>query len=88
MARPGNALPSEAAEQIADYFAATYRALGAIPSQQTLVMERFFDESGGMNSSCIRHLAIESIAPGTRAAKRFCRSSISSCKQRPPMMRS
>ena len=41
-------LPKDAAEQIGDYFADTYRALGALPSQQTLVMERFFDESGGM----------------------------------------
>src|SRR5213593_2155066 len=41
-------LPAEAAERIADYFANTYGTLGAIPSQQTLVMERFFDESGGM----------------------------------------
>src|SRR5207245_11808766 len=41
-------LPTLAAEQIADYFADTYRVLGAIPSQQTLVMERFFDESGGI----------------------------------------
>src|SRR3989440_2495916 len=40
-------LVPEAAQQVADYFADTYRALGAIPSQQTLVMERFFDESGG-----------------------------------------
>src|SRR5437868_2889741 len=41
-------LPQGAAEQLADYFADTYRSLGAIPSQQILVMERFFDESGGM----------------------------------------
>src|SRR5204863_590072 len=41
-------LPTQAAQQIGDYFADTYRALGTIPSQQTLVMERFFDESGGM----------------------------------------
>src|SRR5438067_1984874 len=41
-------LPQSAAEQIADYFADTYRSLGVIPSQETLVMERFFDESGGM----------------------------------------
>ncbi|PYL69322.1 MAG: ATP-dependent DNA helicase, partial [Verrucomicrobia bacterium] len=41
-------LPSKAAEQLGDYFADGYRSLGAIPSQQTLVMERFFDESGGM----------------------------------------
>src|SRR6184192_490037 len=30
-------LPATAAEQLADYFAATYRALGALPSQQILV---------------------------------------------------
>src|SRR2546425_2896666 len=41
-------LPPEAAEQLGDYFADGYRSVGAIPSQQTLVMERFFDESGGM----------------------------------------
>src|SRR5437762_3928039 len=41
-------LPQSAAEQIADYFADTYRSLGVIPSQETLVMERFFDEAGGM----------------------------------------
>src|SRR5438874_2257594 len=41
-------LPQSAAEQIADYFADTYRSLGVIPSPETLVMERFFDESGGM----------------------------------------
>src|SRR5207253_292717 len=40
-------LPTEAAQQIADYFADTYRALGALPSQQALVIERFFDDSGG-----------------------------------------
>src|SRR5205807_3113450 len=42
------ALPADAAQQIADYFADSYRALGTVPSQRTLVMERFFDESGGM----------------------------------------
>src|SRR5207248_1517556 len=41
-------VPQSAAEQITAYFADAYRSLGAIPSQQTLVMERFFDESGGM----------------------------------------
>src|SRR6266702_1949035 len=41
-------LPPDAAQQLADYFSDAYRAFGAIPSQQTLVMERFFDESGGM----------------------------------------
>src|SRR6202045_1767162 len=32
-------LPPEAVQQIADYFGEPYRALGAIPSQKTLVME-------------------------------------------------
>src|SRR5258705_301181 len=41
-------LPQNAAEQVAAYFADAYRSLGAIPSQHTLVLERFFDESGGM----------------------------------------
>src|SRR5262249_24984496 len=41
-------LPDSAARQLADYFSATHKALGALPSQDTLIMERFFDESGGM----------------------------------------
>src|SRR5438094_3241274 len=41
-------LSTQGAEQIAEYFGGSYRTFGAIPSQQTLVMERFFDESGGM----------------------------------------
>src|SRR5881296_3708963 len=35
-------LSAEAAQQLSDYFADAYRSLGAIPSQRTLVMERFF----------------------------------------------
>ncbi|MCI0356852.1 MAG: ATP-dependent DNA helicase, partial [Acidobacteria bacterium] len=38
----------EAAEQLAAYLEAGYKALGVMPTQDTLVMERFFDESGGM----------------------------------------
>jgi ATP-dependent Lhr-like helicase len=37
-----------AAQQAFEYLAAGRSALGVIPSQQTLVLERFFDESGGM----------------------------------------
>ena len=69
------ALPGHAAEQIADYFADTYRALGALPSQQTLVMERFFDESGGMQ--LVLHAPFGSRinrAWGLALRKRFCRS--------------
>src|SRR5881409_2708581 len=68
-------LPTEAAQQIADYFAATYRALGAHPSQQILVMERFFDESGGMQ--LVLHAPFGSRinrAWGLALRKRFCRS--------------
>ncbi len=68
-------LRTEAAEQIADYFADTYRALGAIPSQQTLVMERFFDESGGMQ--LVLHSPFGNRinrAWGLALRKRFCRS--------------
>ena len=68
-------LPSEAAQQIADYFADTYRALGAIPSQRTLVMERFFDESGGMQ--LVLHSPFGNRinrAWGLALRKRFCRS--------------
>jgi ATP-dependent Lhr-like helicase len=68
-------LPTEAAQQIADYFAATLRSLGAIPSQQTLVMERFFDESGGMQ--LVLHAPFGSRinrAWGLALRKRFCRS--------------
>jgi ATP-dependent Lhr-like helicase len=69
------ALPRHAAEQIGEYFADTYRALGALPSQQTLVMERFFDESGGMQ--LVLHAPFGSRinrAWGLALRKRFCRS--------------
>jgi len=68
-------LPGPAAQQIADYFADTCRALGTIPSQQTLVLERFFDESGGMQ--LVLHSPFGSRinrAWGLALRKRFCRS--------------
>jgi ATP-dependent Lhr-like helicase len=68
-------LPQNAAEQIAAYFADTYRSLGAIPSQETLVLERFFDESGGMQ--LVLHAPFGSRinrAWGLALRKRFCRS--------------
>src|SRR4029453_2207768 len=40
-------LPPAAAEQIIDYLARTRSALGEMPSQDTIVLERFFDDSGG-----------------------------------------
>jgi len=68
-------LPDEEAEQISEYFADAYRSLGAIPSQQTLVMERFFDESGGMQ--LVLHSPFGNRinrAWGLALRKRFCRS--------------
>jgi ATP-dependent helicase Lhr and Lhr-like helicase len=63
------------AAQLADYFTAVYRTLGVVPSQDKLVLERFFDESGGMQ------LVIHSPfgnrlnrAWGLALRKRFCRS--------------
>jgi ATP-dependent Lhr-like helicase len=68
-------LPQNAAEQVAAYFGDAYRSLGAIPSQQTLVLERFFDESGGMQ--LVLHAPFGSRinrAWGLALRKRFCRS--------------
>src|SRR5438445_8054119 len=63
------------ARQLADYFAATYKALGAIPSQKKLVLERFFDESGGMQLVIHSTFGIRvNRAWGLALRKRFCRS--------------
>jgi ATP-dependent Lhr-like helicase len=68
-------LPPEAALQIADYFGAAHAALGVLPTQETLVAERFFDEAGDM------HLVLHSPfggrvnrAWGLALRKRFCRT--------------
>src|ERR1700759_3372069 len=37
-----------AAEQLVEYLASGHAALGVLPTQETLVIERFFDEVGGM----------------------------------------
>jgi ATP-dependent helicase Lhr and Lhr-like helicase len=37
-----------AAEQLVDYLSTAHAALGVLPTQDTLVIERFFDETGGM----------------------------------------
>jgi len=61
--------------QLADYFGATYRALGVIPSQDKLVSERFFDESGGMQLVIHAPCGIRlNRAWGLALRKRFCRS--------------
>jgi len=67
-------LVPEAARQIADYFARQRAALGVMPTQQTLAMERFFDESGG--TQLVIHSPYGSRinrAWGLALRKRFCR---------------
>lgn len=63
------------AAQLAEYLCSTREALGAIPSQHKIVMERFFDESGGMQ--LVIHSPFGSRlnrAWGLALRKRFCRS--------------
>ncbi|MET3054662.1 DEAD/DEAH box helicase [Pseudomonas alkylphenolica] len=68
-------LGMDSAEQLLDYLARTRQVLGALPSQQTLIMERFFDESGG--TQLIIHSPFGSRinrAWGLALRKRFCRT--------------
>jgi ATP-dependent Lhr-like helicase len=63
-----------AAEQAVTYLADGKRALGVLPTQDTLVLERFFDESGGMQ--LVLHAPFGSRinkAWGLALRKRFCR---------------
>jgi ATP-dependent Lhr-like helicase len=63
-----------AAEQAVAYLADGRRALGVVPTQQTLVLERFFDEAGGMQ--LVLHAPFGSRinkAWGLALRKRFCR---------------
>ena len=63
-----------AAEQAVAYLADTACALGVVPTQETLVLERFFDESGGMQ--LVLHAPFGSRvnkAWGLALRKRFCR---------------
>jgi len=67
-------LPSEAAAQITAYLAESRRILGALPTKDTLVLERFFDEAGGMQ--LVLHAPFGSRinkAWGLALRKRFCR---------------
>ncbi len=62
------------AQQAVEYLAEGRRALGVIPSRETLVLERFFDESGGMQ--LVLHAPFGSRvnkAWGLALRKRFCR---------------
>ena len=67
-------LSSSAAEQIVEYLVTAKVALGVMPSQETLVIERFFDESG--SQQMVIHSPFGSRlnrAWGLALRKRFCR---------------
>ena len=68
-------LAETAARQIVEYLARARSSLGALPTQQRLVMERFFDESGG--TQLVIHSPYGSRinrAWGLALRKRFCRT--------------
>jgi ATP-dependent Lhr-like helicase len=63
-----------AAEQLAEYLTASHAALTCLPTQDTIVLERFFDEAGGMQ--LVVHSPYGSRinrAWGLALRKRFCR---------------
>ncbi|MGH7663689.1 MAG: DEAD/DEAH box helicase [Gemmatimonadaceae bacterium] len=67
-------IQAAAVDQMLDYLGEAHRMLGALPSRDTLVIERFFDESGGMQ--LVLHSPFGSRvnrAWGLALRKRFCR---------------
>ena len=65
---------ADATGQIVDYLCTAHAALGALPDRDTVVLERFFDESGGMQ--LVIHSRFGSRlnrAWGLALRKRFCR---------------
>jgi len=69
----GDALPPGASSQIAEFVGAGRQALGAVPTQNLVILERFFDESGGMQ--LVVHAPFGSRinrAWGLALRKRFC----------------
>jgi ATP-dependent helicase Lhr and Lhr-like helicase len=67
-------LAAPAAEQLIEYLATGAAALGCLPTQDTIVLERFFDEAGGMQ--LVIHAPFGSRinrAWGLALRKRFCR---------------
>src|SRR6185436_4213248 len=72
-AEAGPALPEGGAVQIAEYVLAGRQVLGAVPTQTRVILERFFDESGGMQ--LVVHAPFGSRinkAWGLALRKRFC----------------
>jgi ATP-dependent Lhr-like helicase len=69
------ALDRSGAEQAVEYIVAGKSVLTAVPTQQTIIAERFFDESGGMQ--LVIHAPFGgriNKAWGLALRKRFCRS--------------
>jgi ATP-dependent helicase Lhr and Lhr-like helicase len=67
-------IAAPAVQQIVDYLAAANAALGCLPTHDTIVLERFFDEAGGMQ--LVVHSPYGSRlnrAWGLALRKRFCR---------------
>ena len=67
-------IPRSAAAQIVHYLSEGKRILGELPAQDTLVLERFFDDAGGMQ--LVLHAPFGSRvnrAWGLALRKRFCR---------------
>ncbi len=67
-------LSAPAAEQVAEYLAAARAALGALPTRSRVILERFFDESGGQQ--LVIHAPFGSRinrAWGLALRKRMCR---------------
>ncbi len=68
-------LSRTAAEQMVEYLAAAKAMLGSLPTQGTIVLERFFDETGGMQ--LVIHAPFGgrvNRAFGLALRKRFCRA--------------
>src|SRR5260221_1097845 len=67
-------IAAPAAEQLLEYLAAAHAALDCLPTQDTIVFERFFDEGGGLQ--LVIHSPYGSRinrAWGLALRKRFCR---------------
>jgi ATP-dependent Lhr-like helicase len=67
-------IEAAAAEQLIEYLTAAHAALGCLPTLDTVVLERFFDEAGGMQ--LLLHApfgARINRAWGLALRKRFCR---------------
>ncbi|MFV3334371.1 DEAD/DEAH box helicase [Pseudomonas sp. NY15437] len=68
-------LDDAAARQLVEYLARARHALGTLPTQKTLILERFFDESGGMQLVIHSpHGSRLNRAWGLALRKRFCRT--------------